>query len=33
MDFFEIEEPDKTLSLMTVKEHEFYALKMAKRKS
>ena len=28
MDFFGIEEPDKILSLMTVKEHEFYALKM-----
>lgn len=28
MDFFGIEEPDKTLSLMTVKEHELYALKM-----
>lgn len=28
MAYFGIEEPDKTLSLMTVKEHEFYALKM-----
>ena len=32
MDFFGIEEPDKILSLMTVKEHEFYALKMGIQK-